>query len=280
MNNFDRRTELMHGLETDYMRVLYYDFNDQYKGEYKSYEHTRICTILEGEKKVKVNQGREITYNNQEMLILPPNSTVNLEINTPTKAVVFEIYDSLVDSVAKKVSSEYDADFNYDIKKNILHEKLNPVVTDSIDRIRNTVLSEDKNKKFLVDLYAQEMIYHLIKIKSVHDMLHVSSDHFIHLSIKMMKDHICDGISIAEIAQTLNMSPANFSAKFKKVMGVAPNEYYKNLKLAEATEMLKEKSVTEVAYDLGYDNISHFIGLFKERFGVTPKKYMLMNNIS
>jgi len=35
------------------------------------------------------------------------------------------------------------------------------------------------------------------------------------------------------------------------------------------------KNVTEVAYDLGYENISHFIKLFKDKFGMTPKKYML-----
>jgi len=37
--------------------------------------------------------------------------------------------------------------------------------------------------------------------------------------------------------------------------------------------MLKMKIVTEIAYNLGYENISHFIGLFKEKFRMTPKKY-------
>lgn len=280
MNNFDRKTELLDGLETDYIRILYYDFDNKYKGDYKSYDSTRLCTIIEGEKKVRINNSNDITYNNNEFIVLPPNSTVNLEINSPTKAIVFEIYASLVDSVTKKICTEYETDLCYDIHKNILHEKITPQVHHSIDRIVNTTLSNEKNKEFLVDLYAQEMIYNLTKIQSVHHMLNVNSDNFLYLSIKMMKENISEGINISEIAYSLNMSPANFSTKFKKVMGITPNEYYKNLKLLEAKKRLKEKSVTEVAYDLGYDNISHFIGLFKERFGMTPKKYMLSKNMN
>lgn len=279
MNNFDRKTELVHGLETDYLRVLYYDFNSTYKGDYKSYENNRLCTIIEGEKKVKINNQNNFTYNSKEFLILPPNSTVNMEINTPTKALVFEIYNSLMNSVTKKVSMEFETDLSCDINKSILFEKVNPVVHDSIEKILNTALSNERNKEFLVDLYAQEMAYNLIKIKSVHDMLNVDSKNFIHLSVKMMKENISEGITITEIAYALNMSPANFSSKFKKVMGISPNEYFKNLKLLEAKKRLKEKSVTEVAYDLGYENISHFIGLFKDKFGMTPKKYMLGENV-
>ncbi|KOA19300.1 regulatory protein PchR [Clostridium homopropionicum DSM 5847] len=275
MNKFDRRTELIHGLETNYLRVLYYDFNDKYKGEYKSYESSRLCTIIDGEKKVKINNDNVFTYNDKEFIILPPNSTVNLEINTPTKALVFEIYNSLIDSVTKKVCMEFENDLNCDIKKHILYEKVNPIIHNSIQRILNTALSNEKNKEFLVDLYAQEMAYNLIKIKSVHDMLNINSNNFIHLSIKIMHENISEGITISEIAYALNMSPANFSAKFKKVIGVSPNEYFKNLKLLEAKKMLKVKNVTEVAYDLGYDNISYFIGLFKDRFGITPKQYIL-----
>lgn len=279
MKRFDRKTELLDGLETDYLRVLYYDFDSKYKDDYKSYEHTRFCTIVDGEKKVIINNDKSFTYNNNDFIILPPNSTVNLEINTPTKALVFEIYDDLIYSVSKKISMDFEADFSSDTKANVLNEKLSPAIQASINRIMETALSKEKGKEFLVDLYAQEMAYHLFKIKSVHDILDFHSDHFIHQAIKMMKENIAS-ITIYEIAYTLNMSPANFSVKFKKVMGITPNEYFKNLKLLEAKKMLKEKSVTEVAYDLGYDNISHFIGLFKERFGMTPKKYMINENVS
>ncbi len=56
---------------------------------------------------------------------------------------------------------------------------------------------------------------------------------------------------------------------------MTPNDYLTNLKLNEVARFLKFSSVTEVAYDLGYENISHFIKLFKKKFGLTPKQYSL-----
>lgn len=279
MDNFDRRTELVDGLETEYLRVLYYDFNNKYSGNYKSYDNIRLCTIIDGEKNVRINDNDNFTYNNSEFIVLPPNSTVNLEINIPTKALVFEINSSLIDSIAKKVCIEFENDLSCDINKNILYKEVSPELHNSFERILKTALSSEKNKEFLVDLYAQEMTYNLIKIKGVHDILNVDSNNFIHISVNMMKDNISEGITISEIASALNMSPANFSVKFKKVMGVSPNEYFTNIKLLEAKRMLKKESVTEVAYNLGYENISHFIGLFKDKFGMTPKKYMLIEEV-
>ncbi|XAW88453.1 helix-turn-helix domain-containing protein [Vibrio sp. CDRSL-10 TSBA] len=47
------------------------------------------------------------------------------------------------------------------------------------------------------------------------------------------------------------------------------------LKLQQARRYLGHLSVTDTALELGYENISHFIRLFKKEFGVTPKQFKL-----
>lgn len=54
MHKFDRNLELSDGLETEYLRLLYYDFNKYYNDIYKSYEYKRLCTIINGEKKLEL----------------------------------------------------------------------------------------------------------------------------------------------------------------------------------------------------------------------------------
>lgn len=214
MDNFDRKVELVNGLETDFLRILYYDFNNKYKNDYKSYEHSRLCTIIEGEKKVKINNKESFTYGNKDFIVLPPNSTVNFEINVPTKALVFEIYDSLIENITEKVNIEFETRLNTDVKENILFQKITPLINNSINKILRTALSCDKNKEFLIDLYAQEMTYNLIKIRSVHDMLNSNSNNFVQRSIKMMNENLSKNLAISDIAEALNMSNANFSTKF------------------------------------------------------------------
>ena len=93
----------------------------------------------------------------------------------------------------------------------------------------------------------------------------------------MMKTGVEKNIDISEIARSLQISSPLFSMRFKKITGLSPNAYYTNINLNAAQKMLKDKSVTEVSFDLGYENISHFIRLFFDKFGVTPKQYQMHN---
>ena len=61
MDRFDRQLELADGIETEYLRILYYTFEKNYNDTYKSYEYKRLCTIVDGEKNVRINNGR-ISY--------------------------------------------------------------------------------------------------------------------------------------------------------------------------------------------------------------------------
>ena len=52
-------------------------------------------------------------------------------------------------------------------------------------------------------------------------------------------------------------------------------EYCNNLKLEDARKLLAETnfSVTEIAYDSGFNDVSYFISLFKEKYGTSPLKF-------
>lgn len=104
LTNFNRDLELVDGLETDYLRLLYYDLSPKFSSVYKSYEYSRLCTILEGNKHVSVNNGIEFTYNTHQFILLPPHSNVHMDIVIPTKALVFELNDTLLKRVTEKVS--------------------------------------------------------------------------------------------------------------------------------------------------------------------------------
>lgn len=275
MDHFNRNTEMLSSIETNSMRVLYYDFPEYLKEDYKSYEYTRFCTILEGEKKVVINNKKEIQYSTDDFLLLPPNSKVEMEIDVPTKALVLELSNHLIDDISKKVSNSLDTDVGND--HNFLFKgELNDNLRYGFNMIKNAYLNDSEDKEFIMDLSAQGLVYSLLKNKGTQRYLKANESNSncpIAEAIYIMKENITNNITVSEVAFKLNMSVPNFSNKFKKLTSITPNEYLKNLKLAKAKELLAYESVTEVAYDLGYENISYFIKLFKDKYGVTPKKF-------
>lgn len=275
LTDFNRNLELFDGLETNYLKLLYYDLSPM-SCDYKSYEYSRLCTILEGAKHVSVNRDISFTYDPGQFILLPPHSNIHMDIGTPTKALVFELNDNLLKAVTEKISIGIDADYDSLKEDRFFRGNINEELGICLNRLASVSKIINKNKEFLLDLYAQELVYDLIQIKGIQQIINLEHDNPIHKALKYIKENVRQPISISQLAYGLNMSETNFCNSFKKVMGITPKEYITNLKLTQAKEMLKNQNVTEVAFDLGYENISHFIELFKNKYGITPKQYKSM----
>lgn len=84
-------------------------------------------------------------------------------------------------------------------------------------------------------------------------------------------------LKIEDYAYLTGRSTSTFRRDFKAFYKIAPQQWLKEKRLEKALILLKEKelNVTELSYEVGYENISYFIKSFKEQFGQSPKQYML-----
>ena len=82
--------------------------------------------------------------------------------------------------------------------------------------------------------------------------------------------------SLNSISKQLGSSKYSLSDGFKRKYGKSPQEFLFNYKMELSCSMLDSGKymVKEVAYDLGYQNPSHFIAAFRKRYGQTPKTYL------
>lgn len=79
--------------------------------------------------------------------------------------------------------------------------------------------------------------------------------------------------NIAQLSAEFNMSPSTLQRHFKVVYGKNIYQYYLEQKLAIGKELIasKKKTISEVAYMLGYNKINSFSKVFKKYFGMLPK---------
>jgi AraC family transcriptional regulator, transcriptional activator of pobA len=85
--------------------------------------------------------------------------------------------------------------------------------------------------------------------------------------------------SVASCAAELHLSPNYFGDLIKKETGKSPQEYIQEKVIDVAKERIFDptKSVTEIAYTLGFKYPQHFSRLFKQRVGYTPNEYRNLN---
>ncbi|MCI8638618.1 MAG: response regulator [Coprococcus sp.] len=91
--------------------------------------------------------------------------------------------------------------------------------------------------------------------------------------------HMDENISRDTLASLVYMSPDHVGRIFKKEMGMTIFDYLLDRKMAHAAKMLSktEFSVSYIAANIGYSNISHFSGAFKKQYGITPSEYRRRN---
>ena len=82
-------------------------------------------------------------------------------------------------------------------------------------------------------------------------------------------------LTLDGLARQFAVSKYHMIKEFKRYTGFTPNEYIINTRLTKAKEWLRysDRSVADIAEEVGIDNVSHFINLFKTREGSTPLAY-------
>jgi AraC-like DNA-binding protein len=80
---------------------------------------------------------------------------------------------------------------------------------------------------------------------------------------------------IAALAKEAGMSEPKMRKLFKQTFGKGVFEYYQAGRMQRAAQLLREKQLTvsEVGYQLGFSNLSHFSRVFEQHMGLKPKKY-------
>ncbi len=90
-----------------------------------------------------------------------------------------------------------------------------------------------------------------------------------------LEEHYAEKISLDQIAENMYLSPFYISKIFKSEIGESPIHYLIRVRMEKAKELLEkgsDLSITEIAEQVGYDDVYHFSKLFKKAYGMSPSK--------
>jgi AraC-like DNA-binding protein len=91
----------------------------------------------------------------------------------------------------------------------------------------------------------------------------------------MIVSSICDEITVAEIAERLNISIHYLCHIFKSETGITPIDYRNSVKLTKAKKLLvgTDNKISDIALECGFGSASYFSKLFGESEEITPAEY-------
>lgn len=95
------------------------------------------------------------------------------------------------------------------------------------------------------------------------------------IAILFLQRNLHRAITVADIAQSVELSPSRLFDLFKSQVGLSPFRYLKNARLERARQLLETTLLTikVVAAEVGYNDCSHFMREFKKAYDSTPSEY-------
>ena len=94
------------------------------------------------------------------------------------------------------------------------------------------------------------------------------------IALQVMHEEMASITTVEELCNHLFLSQSTLSRLFRKYFATSPKAYWESCRLAKSRELLRAgQSVTQVAFAVGFSDVSSFIRRFRQRFGITPFQY-------
>lgn len=151
--------------------------------------------------------------------------------------------------------------------------------SDSISSTIRQIISHCQHKDSSTEILVSHLINGLLTELLLHTAAVNSGDFLLPDHIKAIVREIDrnfrNRLTLSYFEDKYHLSRFHIAREFKKYMGITLNEYLINARISYAKELLKytDLQIGEIAFEVGMNNVTHFINLFKSREERTPLAY-------
>lgn len=149
--------------------------------------------------------------------------------------------------------------------------EIQEIIGRMMEEIMNPSMLSDSTIKLYTGLLMIELIKNSHKLKQNEEN---PVRHYIVVETMNYIDEHYQNASLYELAEKIQQPHYALSRQIKNATNFTFKELLQEKRLSKARQLLKESNIpiTEIVELIGYDNISYFYRIFKNKFGLTPKK--------
>ena len=208
------------------------------------------------------------------------SSVIRFPANTETQYVVVGITSSkLMSLLGAEKPNQVLQTITTGATSFLYFESMNTETQQALKNIAAINMNDDLSN-FLVQIKVQELLYHLFhrlskRGNTSQNAVNNADDEKQFKPRDIILADIIAPPLLPTLAAAIGMSETKLKQLFKQTFGDTIYNYYQKVRMEEAAFLLKQAgySVSEVGYQLGFSNLSHFSRLFQRHYGITPKKY-------
>ena len=222
-----------------------------------------LIAVLEGSVSMVV-EGSRMVLRSAEAAIIPPfcYHSIYAEEKCNYKRITALFGE---DMIPREISEDF-------LEKSastlaVSHPTLSPI----LDSIRSTMMEDElpKYESYIWGCLVQILYVHTYRKSKKYA---VDTDPRVKSITEYIDSHLCDRITLDELAEYLFVSKSTLCHIFREQMKISVKQYVLQKKLAYAARLISEGgSATSAAETVGYDNYANFYKVYKKTFGTSPR---------
>ncbi|WP_299628376.1 AraC family transcriptional regulator [uncultured Tenacibaculum sp.] len=241
-----------------------------------------LSFVINGIKAIVTDKGKIIVNRNECVLIGKGNTIMSERIpdsnNQPYQNLLFFLSDDFIQGFYTKHQKIIKSNNNLNNYIGVAKTEVDPFISNLLISALMIINNKALHSKNILNLKLEELLLYLIKSNHSNNfkiLLHQTiQEKKVEFRATILKN-INHTYLIEDYAHLTSRSVSSFKRKFKETFGESAGKYFRKQKLLSSKSLLKttDKTIKEIAFEVGYDTSSHFIRAFKSEFKTTPTQY-------
>jgi AraC-like DNA-binding protein len=185
---------------------------------------------------------------------------------------------------ARLIIDEVKAGLFFDLLPPVIHVRADSTQAPVLRSVLSVLTYEAKQPRvgnqLIIDSLARILFVEVLRLCVAHEDSHKGwlgalVDTKIGAALAVMHRDVTQRLTVDHIATAVGMSRSSFALRFKVLVGQSPLDYRLQLNMRRAAQLLRNnsKTVSSVAYELGYESDKSFGKAFKRIMGCPPTSY-------
>ncbi|GAB3179057.1 AraC family transcriptional regulator [Telluribacter humicola] len=249
--------------------------------------HPVLASMIRGKKVMHLNGTPLFEFLPGESVMLPSHELMCIDFpeateTNPTRCLALALSEEKIHHFTDVLNEKYplvDMPEGWKITSKNFYFTNDAAVNQLLNRLVYICTEGNQARDVFAELVLQELTIRLMQTQARHLLLTnpgaQANQNRLAYAVQYLREHLHEDLTVGTLAQKACMSEPHFYRCFKQQFGLTPIEFINRERIRQATELLTttDRTVTDISYACGYNNVNYFLKVFRRQVGIPPSHF-------